>query len=56
MITKIHTHRHMITMTLITMITVGFVAIFGRDSIDCEAPSTWATASGVQHCAINGGK
>lgn len=43
-------------MMIITLITLALVMVGGRDKIDCQAPETWATASGVHHCAINGGK
>lgn len=39
-----------------TIMTLAVVLIMGQNKIDCESPEVWATASGVQHCAINGGK
>lgn len=43
-------------MVAMSIMTLAVVLILGHNKIDCEAPSTWATASGVQHCAVNGGK
>lgn len=40
--------------TLITLITLAIAT--ANDTPNCNDPATWATASGVQHCAINGGE
>lgn len=43
-------------MGALTMITLTMIILMGRPSVDCDQPETWATESGVQACAINGGK
>lgn len=41
-------------LTLITLVAVVFVMV--RPGVDCDDPQVWGTETGVQACAINGGK
>ena len=45
-----------LALAIMTMVVVAIVVIMGQTGPDCTTPSTWATESGVRHCAINGGK
>lgn len=38
------------------IITLVAVMIVESNKINCNDPQVWGTQSGVQHCAINGGK
>ena len=45
-------------MAVMTMIVLAIVIMIPMTSskINCNTPNTWATAQGVEQCAINGGK
>jgi hypothetical protein len=51
-------------MAVLTMITLAFVIMIPKitdpkitdPKINCSNPTTWSTAQGVEHCAVNGGK
>lgn len=46
----------MAVMTMIVLAIVIMIPMINGDKINCNTPSTWATAQGVEQCAINGGK
>lgn len=46
--------RHHLALTLITLALM--VVVGSGRQVDCDSPDTWATPSGVQACAVNGGK
>lgn len=38
---------------LVTLVVLAVVLAVGSESgIDCNDPAVWATAQGVQHCAV----
>lgn len=36
--------------------TLVVVLVMGQNKIDCDVPEAWSTRSGVEQCAVNGGK
>ncbi len=43
-------------LTVITLALVIMIPKITEPKINCNTPTTWSTAQGVEHCAINGGK
>lgn len=48
--------KQLIALAMITATVILVTVIINQDKINCSAPATWATESGVRHCAVNGGE